>query len=120
MSLAVSASRNDAEDPVAGGGVRAEGNQVVVVEGDAPGAEGGELLDRLDRVEGGAGGVTELVAALPADGPQAEGEVVGAGGGGGHGGHPCRGLGGGRSPVRLGDQFVSPLNIYSVRSRVKT
>ncbi len=54
----------------------AEGDQVVVVEGDAVRAEVGEAVDRLDGVQGPPGGVPEGVAALPADGPQAEAELV--------------------------------------------
>ena len=55
---------------------RAEGDQVVVVEGDAVRAEVGQPVHGLDRVERGAGGVAERVAAEPADRPQAEGELV--------------------------------------------
>src|SRR6185436_7028941 len=72
----------DVPVPLARG--RAEGNQVVVVEGDAGSAPLGELVDGLDRVEGLARGVAEGIAALPADGPEAEGEAVGGGGGGHH------------------------------------
>ena len=63
------------------GGV--EGHDVVVVEGEAPCAELGELADVGAHVQGGAGGRAELVLGLPTGGPQAEGELVVAGGGGG-------------------------------------
>ncbi len=66
-----------------------EGDQVVVVEGDAVGAELGQALHRLDRVEGTAGGVAEGVPSLPADGPQAEGEPVLGGGLVAHAAAPC-------------------------------
>ena len=64
------------------GVVAAERDQVVVVEVDAVGAELGELLQRVTGSIGGPGGVAERVAALPADGPQAEGELVVRGRGG--------------------------------------
>src|SRR5690606_22013231 len=75
------------------GGV--EGDQVVVVEGEAPGAELLELAHGLEGVEVGPGSGAELVAGGPAHGPQAEGELVrrgrgergGEGGRGGDGGH---------------------------------
>ena len=60
--------------------VAAERDQVVVVEGDAVRAELGQPVHRLDRVERRPGGVAERVAGLPADGPEAEGELVLAGG----------------------------------------
>ncbi len=56
--------------------VRAEGDQVVVVERDAPRAELRESMDRLHRIERRSGRVTERVAGLPPDRPQPEGEVV--------------------------------------------
>ncbi len=65
---------------LAGGVAGAEGDQVVVVERDAVGAELGQPLDALDGIEGGPGGVAEGVPPLPADGPQAEGEPVRGGG----------------------------------------
>ena len=68
------------DDPVALGRVRAEGDQVVVVERDPPRAELGEAVHRLDRVEGRAGGVTERVAGGPADRPEPEAEAVLTGG----------------------------------------
>ena len=52
------------------GGV--EGEDVVVVEGDAPGAQLGELLGVLPGTQGGTGLVTEGVGGEPADGPQTE------------------------------------------------
>ncbi len=55
----------------------AERHQVVVVERHAPRAELAELVHRLDRVEVGAGRVTERVTGLPADRPQSEAELVG-------------------------------------------
>ena len=61
---------------------RAEGEEVVVVEGEAVGAELGELLDGVHGVEGRAGGAAERVGAVVADGPEAEGELVGGGGSG--------------------------------------
>lgn len=54
----------------------AERDQIVVVEGDAVRAEVGEAVYRFHGVQGAAGGVTEGVTALPADGPQAEAELV--------------------------------------------
>ncbi len=54
-----------------------EWEQVVVVEGQAVCAEFGEPLHRLDRVQSGSGGHTERIVRDPADGPQAEGELVG-------------------------------------------
>ena len=60
-------------------GVGAEREDVVVVEGDAVGAELGEPVDRLGRVERRADRAAEHVDALPADRPQAEGEPVLAG-----------------------------------------
>jgi hypothetical protein len=64
------------DDAVPGRGVGAERHQVVVVETDAVRTEFGELVDGLDRVERGTGGLTERVARLPADGPETEGELV--------------------------------------------
>ena len=57
--------------------VRAEGDEVVVVEGDAPGAQLGQAIDGLDGVHVRPGGVTEGIAGLPPDGPEAEAELVG-------------------------------------------
>jgi hypothetical protein len=54
----------------------AERDEVVVVQRDAPRAEVGQLVHGLDRVEHRAGRVTERVARLPADRPQAEAEPV--------------------------------------------
>ena len=68
------------EDAVALGVVGAERDDVVVVEGHVGGAELGEPVDRLDRVEVRPGGVTELVAGGPSDGPQTEREPVLRGG----------------------------------------
>ena len=59
----------------------AERGHVVVVEGDAPGAELGEPVHGLHRVERRAHGAAEDVDALPADGPEAERELVLGGGG---------------------------------------
>ena len=65
---------------------RAEREQVVVVEGQAVGAELGELLDGVHDVERGAGRAAERVGPVVADGPESERELVVAGGGGvGHG-----------------------------------
>src|SRR5690606_71209 len=65
---------------------RSEGEEVVVVEGEAPGAEPGEAGDGLDDVERRASGPAEGVGAVVADGPQPEAEPVGGGGcGDGHG-----------------------------------
>ncbi len=52
------------------------------MEGEAVGAEFGELLDDVDDVERLAGRSTEWVGAVVADGPESEGELVGGGGGG--------------------------------------
>ena len=57
-------------------GRRAEGHEVVVVEVDAVGAELGQPVHRLDRVERRPHLVAERIAARVADGPQTEGEVV--------------------------------------------
>ena len=65
---------------------RAEREEVVVVEGEAVGAELVELLDDVHDVEGVAGRAAEGVGAVVADGPEAEGELVVAGGRAGHGG----------------------------------
>ncbi len=55
----------------------AEGDEVVVVEGDAVGAEVGQSVDRLDRIERRTRGVPERVASPVAHGPQPERELVG-------------------------------------------
>ena len=75
------------DDLVAGGVVAAEGDHVVVVEVDAVRAQLGELLQRVDGVHRRAGGGPERVHALPADGPEAEGELVLGGRGGDLGAH---------------------------------
>ena len=62
--------------------VGAEGDQVVVVEGDAVGAQLGQAVDRLHRVQRRPGGVAEGVPGRPAHGPQAEAELVLSGGAG--------------------------------------
>ena len=64
---------------------RSEGEQVVVVESEAVGAELGELLDGVDDVKRWPGGSTERICPVVADGPEAEGELVGGSGGG----HDC-------------------------------
>ena len=56
--------------------VAAERHHVVVVERHAIGAQLGQPVHRLDRVERRAGRVAEGVAGLPPDGPQAKGELV--------------------------------------------
>ena len=53
-----------------------ESNEVVVVEGHAPGAELGQSLERLHGIQGPAGRITEGIPGLPAHGPQAERELV--------------------------------------------
>src|SRR5699024_7860932 len=63
-----------------GGVIAAEGHHVVVVEGDAPRPELRELFGIGAGVEGGPGGITELVLGLPTDGPQREGELICTGG----------------------------------------
>jgi len=84
------------EDLVPGGDIGSERDQVVVVEGDAPGAELAELLHGLDRIQRGAGCAAELIRAGPGHGPQAEGEFVGGGwSDGGGDGHDCDSLVGG-------------------------
>ena len=70
------------DDGVARGVVAAEGDDVVVVEVDAVGAERGELLQRVDGVHLRPGGLTERVTPLPPDGPETEGELVLGGRGG--------------------------------------
>jgi len=73
------------DDPVALGVVGVEGEDVVVVEGDAPGAELGELLGVLPGAQGGAGRLAEGIGGEPADRPQAERELVLLGGLANHG-----------------------------------
>ena len=65
---------------VARAAVAAERDQVVVVERDTGSAQRGQSVHGLDRVDRRAGRVTERVSGLPADGPEAEGELVGGGG----------------------------------------
>src|SRR6185312_16956047 len=60
-------------------GAAARRDQVVVVKGDAVGAELAEAVHRLHGGEHRAGGLTEQVASLPAHRPQAEAELVLAG-----------------------------------------
>ena len=89
------------------GVVAAERDDVVVVEVDAVGAELGELLQRVHRVHRRPGRAAEGVDALPADGPQPEGELVLGGGGGdldAHGGAFQWGVGGFRSRSRCGSR----------------
>ena len=63
-----------------GGLVGVEGEDVVVVEGDPPGAELGEPVGVLPGIEDRPGGRAERVDARPAHRPQSEGEpVVGCG-----------------------------------------
>ena len=64
------------DDVLALGGRRAEGHEVVVVEADAVGTEVRQVVHGVDRVERRPYLTPEGVAALVADGPQAEGEVV--------------------------------------------
>ena len=68
------------DDLVALGVGGVEGEDVVVVEGDAPGPELSELLRVLPGLEGGAGPVAEGVGRQPADRPQTEREPVFLGG----------------------------------------
>src|SRR5699024_7995484 len=61
------------------------GHDVVVVEGEPPGAELGEPADVRAHLQGWAGRRAELVLGLPSCGPQTEGEpVVTSRGGGSH------------------------------------
>ena len=62
---------------VSSGVIRAERDEVVVMEGDAPRAELGEPIDGLDRVEVRPRGVPEGIARLPAHRPHPEAELVG-------------------------------------------
>ena len=55
------------------------------MESEAVGAELGELLDGVDDVKRWPGGSTERICPVVADGPEAEGELVGGSGGG----HDC-------------------------------
>src|SRR5699024_6222495 len=74
------------QDLLALGGGGVEGDHVVVVEGGTPGGELCELAGGAGQLQGGRGGGAELCLALPARGPQAEGERVITGGCGcGHG-----------------------------------
>ena len=59
--------------------IRAEVEEVVVVEGEAVGAHLLELLEHVNDVEVGAGRAAERVGAVVADGPESEGELVGGG-----------------------------------------
>ena len=69
-------------------GVRgAEGEEVVVMEGEAVCAELSELLDRVDDVEGCARRAAEGVRAVVSHGPESEGELIVTGGSGD--GHEC-------------------------------
>ena len=68
-------------DPGAAFDVRgAEGDQVVVVEGQAVGTQLSEPVHRFHSVERGSGGRAEWVTGLPTDSPQPKGELVGRGG----------------------------------------
>src|SRR5699024_5811974 len=64
------------EDRLPLGGTAAGRDEVVVVEGDAVGAEVGEAADRFDTVQLRTDRLTEGVDPAPAHGPQAEGEPV--------------------------------------------
>ena len=65
------------DDRVAFRCTRTERHEVVIVERDAPRTDFGELVDGVKRVEWWPGGFAEGVAGLPANGPHAEGELVG-------------------------------------------
>ncbi len=65
---------------LADGGRGTEREQVVIVEGEAVGAELGQARDRLDGVQRGAGRAAERVGPVVTDGPEAEGKFVGGGG----------------------------------------
>jgi len=94
------------EDPFALGVVRAEGDDVVVVEGHERRAQLGEAVHGLHRVDRCTGRVAELVARFPADRPEAEGELVL---GGGHANHLVSssraGPGGRAGPDRTGGGY---------------
>ena len=64
----------DRTPPLLVGG--AEGEQVVIMEGQAVCAKNGQPLDGLDHVDLGAGRHAERVGCGPPHGPQAEGELV--------------------------------------------
>jgi hypothetical protein len=64
------------DDPVALGGRRVPGDEVVVVEVHAVGAQLRELLDDARRRYRRADGIAERIAARVADRPQSEREVV--------------------------------------------
>jgi hypothetical protein len=70
------------------GVARAEGEEVVVVEREAVGAELGELLDGVHDIEGLAGRGRRTGRCRCSRRPQAEGELVVAGGRAGHGDPP--------------------------------
>ena len=72
------------DDPLPLRAARSGRDQVVVVEGDAVGAQLGELVHCFDAGQHGAGRLAEQVTGLPADGPQAEAELVFAGGSDSH------------------------------------
>ncbi|MBG9885071.1 hypothetical protein ABE10_00415 [Bacillus toyonensis] len=58
----------------------AEGEEVVVVEGQTVRAELGQPLDDVDHIERGTGRTAERIGAGVADGPEPEGELVVEGG----------------------------------------
>jgi hypothetical protein len=62
--------------PLSFGVVAAERDQIVVVEGEPVGAEGGQLMNGFDRIERRPGGVAERIAGRPTDRPQSEREAV--------------------------------------------
>ena len=66
-----------ADNPVALGGGRVDGDEVVVVQIDAPGAHLAEHRDGVVRGQGIADGLTEGIPTAVADGPEAERELVG-------------------------------------------
>ena len=68
-----------ADDPVALGRRGVEGDEVVVVQVDAVGAEVGQEADGVGGVDGGPGRLAERVAPYVADGPEPEREPVGGG-----------------------------------------
>jgi hypothetical protein len=72
------------DDALPLGPARPRRDEVVVVEGDAVRPQLGQLVHRLHAGQDRAGRLTEQVARLPADGPQAEAELVVAGGSGSH------------------------------------
>jgi len=64
------------DDGLSFGVGRTVGDEVAVVEADAVGPELGQMVNRIDRVEGGPGFEAEGISSLVPHGPEAEREVI--------------------------------------------